>query len=463
MDDASPLVDSPRPLTIYARGGNAPVAPPQTVPGGAGEDDSAPFLLPPEAVAKGQRAKAAPAAADDNAPFLLPPEAIAKGRPAAKAPTNEQQELEEFGRMLSGNDPSIDYSAGAPWAVQLALARADPDNPDEAAAALEHRVGQGNYGQDSRGRWWVAQGGKKVAVRPSGSVGAALTNLGIGVMATSAETAGAIGGGALGAGLGGPLGAVVGAGLGGAGGKLLNEAEKGAEGTLRKSVPEEIGAVGHAAELNAALEGAGPTIGAAGRGAGDFLRSFLGTTPVTRRMTERLTAEGAVPPLVSAAPSAKAAQYDQLMRNMIMGDPTEKANVGYIISRGYDVLRSEGIPEPQVDHMMEEVLNQDSRLSGSEVGRAMQAVAQRTEGELRAEVETADAQARGALNAMEQDLKDFSAGQEGRLGQQVADSISSARKEFGDRMSEAYAAVDRMAGNRRIVPVTSYRNRARVI
>ncbi len=259
-------------LTISKR--SLPVTP------AAGSDDE-PFVFSPEQLKQAKQSTAppskpaapavpaAPAAPSENdQPFTFTPEELKRAAPSL------DEQLKQLGTMLSGQDPTVDYTTGAPWNVQLALARAD--KPAEAAAMLERRVGKDNYGQDASGNWWVKQGDKKVAVRPKGGIGAAFGNFGVDMAATSPTMAGALGG-ALAGSEGGPAGMVVGAGIGGLAGYGSSEAEKGLEGSLRKTPGEEALALGREGALNAALQGAMPALGTVGRGVGNFMRDFVET------------------------------------------------------------------------------------------------------------------------------------------------------------------------------------------
>lgn len=428
---------------------------------------------PPPAQAAPAAAPAAPVDTSGMRPLTVhgngtaPAATFVSGDPVApapqqpQAPPDPQEQLRQFTQMLGGKDQDVDYRAGAPWNVRVAAARAD--NPDEVAAALERRVGKGNFGQDAAGRWWVkGPDGKKTAVRPEGLAGA-FTNFGVDTAAASPVLAGAVGGAAGGTMIGGPIGGVLGAGVGAMGGKGLDEGEKALEGTHRKTAGQEIGTLAKEGMINSTMETVGPAARQAGRGISNWVRGFTGGTKDTQAMTRNLVDSGARPPLVSVAPSAKALQQDQKMRNLVMSDPQEKRNTQYVIERGRDVLRAEGMSPDKIDNIMGEVLDQDARMSGAEVGEGLKTATQQYLGGLQAEHAAADKEAAEALGRAEGQLRDYAAGQEGRLGEDVADAIVQARVEFGATMSKAYARVDQMAGNAKIVPITSYRNRANAI
>lgn len=381
---------------------------------------------------------------------------------AREAAPRAENRIKELGRLLSGRDPDVDYATGAPWNVQIALARSD--NPEEAAAMLKRRVGEGNYGQDSRGNWWVMQDGKKVAVRPSGGLGASFGNFAVDTMATSPTLAGAISGGAAGGMMGGPPGAMLGAVGGAILGKGSSEVEKGAEGGLHKTVGEEVGTLGQEGLVNGVLEGVGPmakrTLGPVARKATDWIAH---TTDESKAATGRLVTGGARPPMMSVGPGLKSIQYGQRLRNLLLGDPYEDRNTAYAVRRGVEILEDSGVPPQEIEDVMGAILNQDARFSAGPVNEAMTEATQRRFGEMRAEQESATARAREQLDRSEKMLRTYAEGQSSRLGEDVAGAISAARGQFARDMGRAYAAIDQMAGNERVIPITSYRNEARAL
>ncbi len=72
-----------------------------------------------------------------------------------------------------------------------------------------------------------------------------------------------------------------------------------------------------------------------------------------------------------------------------MGNPKENTNTSYILQRGRDVLTSEGIPADAADAIMAEVTNQDSRMSGSDIGSAVAASVQAQFGAIEADMTAA--------------------------------------------------------------------------
>lgn len=374
--------------------------------------------------------------------------------------------IQNQAKKLTGadRDPDVDYAAGAPWNIQIALKRAD--SPDEARAMLERRVGKENVGQDKAGTWWVKIDGEKIAVSPEDGFAHpinSLSNLGVGMAATSPVMAGAAGGALAGV-EAGPPGMMIGAGLGAAAGKAADTAEKGIEGTLRGSPAEIGGNIVKEGLGNAALQGVGSAVGAVVKPAANWLKEhFLGVTPDIAAKLRRLLAEGATPPINVAAPGAKAAAADQQLRNLLMGDPKEGANVKYLIDGARRIVASGDVPESVVNQSMIELLEQNARIGGTAVGKDMQRAAQEEFAGLHSDLQNARDAASAYLKNQEQSLRQYADGQTGRLGEDIADSIIQKRQEFAATMRQAYAALDREAGNARIVPVGPFRNMAKAM
>lgn len=466
------------------------------------------FVLPPEAVQAAskvpeKKAELPPAKPDEKTPdqqeFALPADAVEAGRkaPRPKELPSLPEAAQSVQQLLAGNEPDIDYQKGAPFNVQLALARAD--NPDEAAAALERRVGPGNFGQDRRGTWWIKEDGKKVAVRPQGSPKDffqtelhKLTNPVQGIVeewtkwpwlqglpaelvAGAPATGGAVLGGALGA-EGGPFGVVAGAGLGSAFGKGLDEAEKELEGTRRKTPKEETGTLAREATVNAALSAA-PALGsAAKRGVADFARWWFETTPKTESMAARLIGEGMAPPLKTIGPGSHNLMEEQRLRNIMKGNPEEKRVLAYLQREIRNILTSEGLPPEEADAMLREIYDPNSRISTRDVGEAVGAKVGEAAAWVQGEVDTAvrdaesisrqikdetDAYLRRGREMDEPGVRRFAAEPTGRLGHEISETIVAARRRFAQEMRRAYEAVDSMTGHERIVSIAPFRTLAR--
>lgn len=358
-----------------------------------------------------------------------------------------QRGVDTAGRKINelrGRSEDVDYRSGdVPFAIRTLMARSE--NPNEAAKVLEKYYGEGNYGQDPAGNWWVNQNGKKVAVSPSGFV-EGLENFGAGLVGSATPIAGSIAGSAIGAPFG-PFGMAVGAGLGAAGGWGMDQLVKYYQGLYDQSAQEALRHASNEATLNTALVGALPAARAALRPVGEGLRSFLGVTPTTKKMTERLVEEGARPPILSAAPDFKSIGDKQVLRNYVAGDPWEGTNAEFIRNKFADALRSSGASDAEIASFMSEAANPLSAPSMRKAGEALSESVQRRLGQYNAEAITARNAAQEELRNMETAIRQWANQPVGRLGQDVADAIVNNRRQFGNLASRAYRAIDQMTGD----------------
>ena len=362
----------------------------------------------------------------------------------------EQRASKEYpGKALKTIDGGmlIDYETGASFGSKFDVERAD--NPKEARLALEKIHGKDNVGQDEKGNWWVKQDGKKVAVFGGG--GGALTSLekmGTGAIATAAPTLGAVAGGVAGLALGGPLGAIMGTGAGYVLGKGTDEFTKMMQGILAKTPGEEAKTLVVGGLENAALQGLPGTVSRLGGGFKEWLRgNVFGVEPGGALMVRKMLNEGARPPITSVAPKAKVFQYDQMLRNLVSGNPQQGRNIAYVEGRMKDVLKSSGMNDEQIVGAMKEIENKGAITSGqTEIGNlAVSGV--------RSYVDGFTKEADSALTvAKDQVVKEGAifkklASTSGPIAADVAQAISQSRSDFGRAMSAAYGNLDRMTGS----------------
>lgn len=354
-------------------------------------------------------------------------------------------------RKLRGMADDVDYDTGLPWAAKVAVK--DSDNPTEARLALEKLFGPGNAGQDKGGRWWVkTKSGKKVAVFAEGASGAFGEGM-AGAQASGPEAAGALTGGAIGL-AGGPLGVLAGTGLGGAAGKGLDELSKAIRGVLSKSPSEEAGALAVSGAVNAGAEGAGQALRGTGRGIMGLLRQkYWETTPDSNAMAENLLRKGAVPPLVTVAPGAKSAQYDQMLRNMVKGDPQRAKNIKFANQRLFDMLQMAGVPDDEIRDVFAAIVDPrraiSLRVEGETVTRGVQEHISGLEREANVAMETA----RGIVDRAEKQLEALGQNPEtGNVHQLFNTAATESRRRFGGAMSRVYEDIDTMTGGKVIVP-----------
>lgn len=392
-----------------------------------------------------------------NLPSELGRGGIADSMARSGTQTPARQTISEEVAKLRGMDPDVDYNTGGSFMNQSVLAKAD--NPEEAAAVMQYLYGKGNYGQDKGGRWWAKVGGKKIAIQPG---------FGAEIVGTAPVTAGAVGGG-MAASEFGPLGMAAGAGGGAAFGKAVDEAYKAAIGAFKKTAGGEAKELAKTALWNAAFEAGGQSLGALWHGLGSAGQRFFGATPEGKAITEKVLAgtgkpgprnafgvqynEGAArPPIASVAPGAKVLQYDQMLRNLLKGNPQEAKNVAYIQNEIRQMLRQEGMSEGEISTMMTEVSDTGSAISSGKAGEVavQHASAYRTVLEEHATAAMKDAQAEiGKTDKLMRTLADTAPGD---LGVTVATDIVRSRQLFGARMNAVYDHIDQMTGGAPVIP-----------
>ena len=353
--------------------------------------------------------------------------------------------------------PKIDYEAGSPFSAKFAVERAD--NPKEAKLALEKLYGKENAGQDKNGNWWIKQDGKRVSVFGKGSL-SSLSKLGTGMIATAAPNIGAVTGAGVGFGLGGPPGAAIGAGIGYMGGKGIDEFAKMLEGTLSKNSGEEAKTLLSGGAANALLQGAPGAASRIGGGLKDWMRSrVFGAEPGGSSMARKMLVDGARPPITSVAPKAKVFQYDQMLRNLISGNPQETRNIAYVQNQMRNVLKSSGLSDEQVYSMIGEIGDKGALASGqAEVGKLATA-------EVRSYVNGLAKDAADALtiakSAAEKEGAIFKtlASTSKPIAQEIAGAVSQNRTDFGRAMSAAYGNIDKMTGSAPIIGLGGLKRR----
>lgn len=349
----------------------------------------------------------------------------------------------------------IDYQTGAPFSSKFAVERAD--NPEEARLALEKIHGKGsaespNVGQDKKGNWWVMQDGKKVAVFGGGGGAAtSLSKLGTGMVATAAPTLGAVAGAGAGLALGGPPGTIVGAGGGYMLGKGTDEFAKFMQGIYAKNPSEEAKTLAVGGLENAAFQG----LPGAARSIGGFknwLRENLfGVEPGGALMAKKMLASGARPPVASIAPGARVFQYDQMLRNLVSGNPMQERNIAYIEEQMKNVLKSSGMTDQEVLGFMKEISSKPAVISGqTEVGNLAVTGVQSYVVGLAKEADSALSVAKQQVDKEGAIFKKL-ASTSGPLATDVAEAISQSRSDFGRAMQAAYGHLDKMTGSAPII------------
>src|SRR3990167_6423 len=197
-------------------------------------------------------------------PALLNPNLAAQGR--------KSEEIREQGRsaadIMSGRDPGIDYKTGIPNAMfRAGFSRMT--NDAEKANYLNQRVGEGKWGQDSHGAYYVKpEGLRKFGMTSEIPVSIdeqTSTRYDIADVAGDAPAiAGGVGAGIAASGVGVIPGMAM-AGLGAAGGKAFDEIIKNQQGLQRKSSGEVASTLAGEGAMAALGEGVGRGLMGVGR------------------------------------------------------------------------------------------------------------------------------------------------------------------------------------------------------
>jgi polyhydroxyalkanoate synthesis regulator phasin len=381
-------------------------------------------------------------------------------------------EVSDYVKLQRGQLPDVDYDAGSGNMFTKYLV-ANSDNPQEVHLVLSHMYGPGNFGQDHGGRWWVREGGKKVEVYGGGQyVGTEMEKALYGFYAYTPTMAGALTGGVLGS-EAGPWGTVGGAAGGAVIGKATSELFKALGNFYAKTPWEEVKTLGQEAIWNAAFEAISPFAKFVLKPMwNSFILKVTKITPEGAAMTSEIIRGGGKPQLETSVPGLSALIYDQKLRKYIMGDPKDPGNVAYIRSQLVQALVKHGdFGEEEADEIIEQLMRKEAAVSGAEASRGVSDVVQRhiqnIEGQARAAVEAAHS----GLSAEIEEIKAATLRADpGRLefegkpfGQQTADVLIGERSRFGRAMSDAYEALDKMAGGKRIVDTATLKSDVKAI
>lgn len=359
--------------------------------------------------------------------------------------------------LLAQRQSDIDYQTGAPVPVRVGLQRAS--NPQEADLFLKKFYGPGKYGQDQSGQWWVEQNGKKTSVLPGGLSGG-LKNIGTGMLSSGWPMAGAIGGGIVGEMIMPAGGGIPGAMGGAALGKGIDDLIKWTQGIFSQTPTETVSGMANEGAVAGVFQGAGPVLRQTGQALKGGLQKFVGVTPTTRAMAQDVSAGGARPPVGSFAPEATSIEYKRQLRNMLAGNPAEAKNIDYLTKRMEGVFVQEGIPKAARDKLIEEIYNTSSRTSTRAAGEAITARAKSIQTGLLTDYNNARAMAEQQIVNFDKLLRQSSTAP-ASTAKDVSEAIVDERRQFSKYMGGVYKAVDRMAGDREIVPTTLIKQQAK--
>lgn len=365
--------------------------------------------------------------------------------------------------QLRGRESGVDYSAGAPFSVRTEFYTAD--NDAERRKVLEKSYSKEGIYKDGGGNWIVTEGGKAFSVEGSHP----FSNFGAQMVAEKepimGAMAGATAGGQYGAelGLAGgpfaevtvPLGAMAGAGIGAMVGKGGQGVSKGIKGTFNQTPNEFLGSMAESGTANAAFELGGPLLGAFKRGGGTLLRKgaekVLGVTPEIKELAKSTRALGGSAPISSLLPEAKTAQFKQELSGKTVGYFKGKENLQAMGKAVTNFLQDQGIPN--ASSVASKIILKDVAEEGRTVGEAATKAVQSYHQELQT---AAKKEMQNANSILDDNLKtiqkSFGRPSEKELGMSQAEAVSAARSQFGAAASKLYKGVDRIAGNRELVP-----------
>lgn len=259
----------------------------------------------------------------ETAPALLNPNLAAQGVNAEAS----REAMRAGADAISGRDPGIDYKTGIPSAVfRAAFSRMT--NDAEKANYLNRSVGEGKWGKDSRGAYFIKpEGLRRFGVTSQIPVSIdeqTATRYDIADVAGDAPAiAGGVAGGLAASGFGLLPGMAM-AGLGAAGGKALDEIVKNVQGLQIKTPGEVAGTLAGEGASAALGEGAGRALFGAGKYAlGPGAHRM---TPEKEALAQSARDQGFAirPGSVTDAPIL--ARWEGMIRQ-IFGDLNEETNV----------------------------------------------------------------------------------------------------------------------------------------
>lgn len=356
----------------------------------------------------------------------------------------------------------IDTATGGPFMLRTLLARAS--NPEEAELTLRKYFKEGEYGQDRQGRWWVLQPGKKkgsfrkVLIEPEGSFATFLSGLGAGAAAEGTPMAASAAGAAAGT-LGGPFAPFTipaGAGLGWMAGKGIDELAKYFGGTYAKT-PDELGKeILKGGIINTAIPAAAsviPKIGPA------FKRLVADVTPATANMNAELLAEGARPPIGSAAPGMKGFESKRQASVGVSGDQAADINHAWVERQVVEHMAPLGIDEAAAKDIAYELARKAQAVSSETAADSIVAAAQRRHTQLQTVIDDSLQAAQQRLQGLERSMRTY-AQPDPNVAEAIGRKMVADRQEFGQYFDQAYNAVHQQAGGAAFIPVGPARTAA---
>lgn len=353
-----------------------------------------------------------------------------------------------------------DYK-GAPLDMQRDVVAAA--GPEETRLALEKYVANKpeDVGQDKKGRWWVNIDGKKTIVEPE-----MLSKILGSVPSTMGAGAGAIAGGVLGTmvapGLGTAAGEIAGAGIGGMIGRGLEDVEKAFKGNYATPTKDEIQRLGWAGLENAGFQAVGPVARGAKETSRSTYRTMIGADRYKDAISRATRIWGdsggeVIPPVQSYAPEATRMVRGEQNRNLISYggiSPENAQRIEYMSERFKRVLRSSGMPEPEIEAAIQNVISGKSATSGTPIGETIVSKAQRTVEQAQQAISADVDAARNVLRQEETAFRQWTDAKTGKVGAMVEEFLDQERSQFYGHFDAAYSKVNRLGGNARVVDMT---------
>ncbi|HKS76672.1 MAG TPA: hypothetical protein VJQ82_25885 [Terriglobales bacterium] len=334
------------------------------------------------------------------------------------------------------------------------------------------------YGKENVRREWGEDGEPQLVLKKDGRQ-IYISKNGMGFVPETVSQAPELGGMGAGAALGlevgsplGPVGAgagaLLGAGLGAMTGHSVKEEAKSLAGTYSKTPEELIGQT-----VKSGIEGVTGEAGGqlVGKGVSKMLSGrlpsfFTGATDESRAMTKKAWAGGALPPYASMAPDARKLARIEVDAEKLTGKyaAQDTRNQAYVLNEVRKRLEDQGIPNPHLNEIMEQLKNPQFEFSGREAGETLQKSLRAQSQVMEDAVKTSGAQVDKLLDERIANINNIiDKHPPGALAEDVEAMVRNAKKQFSDWATVSYDKIDQMLGGRPVVPVEPIREAARQI
>lgn len=346
----------------------------------------------------------------------------------------------EAANTIMMRDPGVDYETGVKdFALRSMFSRGSDDK--EREAILNKMVGEGNYGKDKFGRYYVHPAGLAkrgiTSSKPIALEDSSLTRYDAADIAGDLPALiGSAGYGIAASGAGFPAGVGM-AGLGAMTGKAFDEIAKRYEGINTTSPLDQTKRIASEGLAGAVGEGAGRAVIGAGRFAANPYGRFA--DPERQALTRDALAQGVLPKVFQFQPRGKLLARFQTMGENVLGDSAEKVNTAGL-SKGMNALQDTvGVPPANAGTgLVDGVKNFMARLQyGTDVAKR---------------------EAEVGLNDSLSKITRTLGSKDPNVGTIVQDQIKAARQSFGEQASKLYSKVDDITGGQPIVPTKAVKD-----